>query len=88
MRREGVLELIEDTSHDIVLAVLKDWGRNLAELGQLVPPDFFRVLRQCFEAGLMTHTPTYTDFQTTAGHRSSPCNRDSPPRHLVLQLSL
>lgn len=51
----GVLELIEDTSYDIILAVLEDWGNNLAELGQLVPQDFFHVLRQCFEAVAALH---------------------------------
>ncbi|KAJ1309515.1 hypothetical protein OPQ81_006289 [Rhizoctonia solani] len=52
----GVLDLIEDTDNNIVLVVLEDWGCSLAELGQLSPPDFFHILRQCFEAVAILHT--------------------------------
>ncbi|CAE6504168.1 unnamed protein product [Rhizoctonia solani] len=51
----GVLDLIEDTQNDVVLVVLEDWGRNLAELGRLSPSDFFHILKQCFEAVATLH---------------------------------
>ncbi|CAE7057416.1 unnamed protein product [Rhizoctonia solani] len=51
----GVLDLIEDAPSNVVLVVLEDWGYNLAELGRLSPPDFFHILRQCFEAIATLH---------------------------------
>ncbi|KAG9097625.1 hypothetical protein FS749_005865 [Ceratobasidium sp. UAMH 11750] len=50
-----VLDLISDSSSDTILAVQEDWGRTLAELGPLSPPDFFNILGQCFEAVALLH---------------------------------
>ncbi|CAE6435946.1 unnamed protein product [Rhizoctonia solani] len=51
----GVLDLIEDKPSSTLLVVLEDWGCNLAELGKLIPLDFFHILRQCFEAVVTLH---------------------------------
>ncbi|KAF8710370.1 MAP kinase kinase kinase, partial [Rhizoctonia solani] len=62
LRRQGtnlpitdIMDIIEDAKSNTVLLVLKHWGRSLAELGRLSPPDFFHILRQCFEAVSVLH---------------------------------
>lgn len=47
---KGIIELVEDTCSNVILAVQEDWGCSLAELGPLSPADFFNILAQCFEA--------------------------------------
>ncbi|KAB5595696.1 hypothetical protein CTheo_934 [Ceratobasidium theobromae] len=81
----GVLELIKDASSDIELAVLEDWGPSLAELGRLALPDFFNILRQCFEASRLGFEPfprvVIIDFETSRHFKDDPaqCRARSHP---------
>ncbi|KDN49014.1 hypothetical protein RSAG8_02367, partial [Rhizoctonia solani AG-8 WAC10335] len=91
----GVLDLIEDTTSNVVLVVLENWGYNLAELGKLSPVDFFHILRQCFEAIATLHAMGIAHLDISChnflcnSHKqvavidfeASRCFNETPPTH-------